>query len=203
MKISGDINIYPLKIPNFSPAWHAPPSQVVFLLSTLAPKWAAFTLNICTRHCTQISHTCSTSKFHLNMLQYSTWGDVMLNAISYGMDCTCPKFMLAGRPWITTCIDFTPLQWLRADYHLAPEKYKSDLRRRFTILTVRDTKTTLTSNVFIENDRWSFASAAARVSESKCKYKSIRWLNNQRGAQLYFSGWFTLRFLPVLRNMSS
>ncbi len=51
------INIYPLKMPNFSPVWHAPPPPpVVFLLSTLAPKWAALTLNLSTQHCAQVSH---------------------------------------------------------------------------------------------------------------------------------------------------
>ncbi len=43
------------KMPNFSPTWHGPP-LVVFLLSTLAPKWAAWTLTLCTQHCAPVSH---------------------------------------------------------------------------------------------------------------------------------------------------
>ena len=56
MKISANfINVYPLKKPNFSPVWHGPP-LVVFLLSTLTPKWAALTLTLCAQHCVPASH---------------------------------------------------------------------------------------------------------------------------------------------------
>ncbi len=56
MKISGNfISVYHLKIQNFKPLWHAP-SPGGLLLCTLAPKWAALTLNLCTWHCVQVSH---------------------------------------------------------------------------------------------------------------------------------------------------
>ena len=38
----------------FCLAW--PPLPSGFLLSTLAPKWAALTLNLCTQHCVPVSH---------------------------------------------------------------------------------------------------------------------------------------------------
>ncbi len=38
--------------------------------------------------CPSITSMCSTSKFHLNMLQYSVSGLVMLDAFTYGKDCT-------------------------------------------------------------------------------------------------------------------
>ncbi len=50
-------------------------------LSTVAP---ASTKNFWTQHCAQETYlsTYSTSNFHLNMLQYSVWGEVMENAYS-------------------------------------------------------------------------------------------------------------------------
>ncbi len=38
--------------------------------------------------CPSITSTCSTSKFHFNTFQYSIEGAVMLDAITYGQDCT-------------------------------------------------------------------------------------------------------------------
>ncbi len=38
-------------------------------------------------HNVQYTATRSTSKFHLNMFQYSVGGAVMLDAITYGQDC--------------------------------------------------------------------------------------------------------------------
>ncbi len=56
MNISGHfIYFYPLKKPNLSLIWHGPP-LVVFSLSTLASKWAAVTLTLCTQHCVPVSH---------------------------------------------------------------------------------------------------------------------------------------------------
>ncbi len=37
--------------------------------------------------CPRITSTRSTSKFHLNMFQYSVSGLVMLDAFTYGKDC--------------------------------------------------------------------------------------------------------------------
>ncbi len=56
MKISGHfIHFFPLKKPLFS-LFGMPSSPSDFLLSTLAPKWAALTLTQCTQHCVPISH---------------------------------------------------------------------------------------------------------------------------------------------------
>ena len=57
------------------------------LLSTLAEKWAAFDIEpVFSTLCPSVTSTCSTSKLHLNTLQYSVWGDVMLLEETYGKD---------------------------------------------------------------------------------------------------------------------
>ncbi len=46
--------------------------------------------------CPSITSTHSTSKFHLNMFQYSIGGAVMLDAITYGKDCIRQGFLVAN-----------------------------------------------------------------------------------------------------------
>ncbi len=88
MKISANfIHFSPLKKPLFSPVWHG-----------LRSRWPPFehsstkmgSLDIDPVYltlCPSITSTCSTSEFHLNMLQYSVSGLVMLDAFTYGNDC--------------------------------------------------------------------------------------------------------------------
>ena len=82
------IHFYPLKRPNFFSVWHGPPSR-----------WLPFehsstkvgSLDIDPVYSTlypSITSTCSTSNFHFNTFQYSIEGAVMLDAITYGQDCT-------------------------------------------------------------------------------------------------------------------
>ncbi len=64
------------------------PSPDGFLLSILAPKWAAMTLTLCTQHCVpgshlHVPHQNSTSTH----FQYRIGGAVMLDAVTYGQDC--------------------------------------------------------------------------------------------------------------------
>ncbi len=47
---------FPLKMANFYSVGHASSSPGGLLLSTLAPKWAASTLTLCTEHCVPASH---------------------------------------------------------------------------------------------------------------------------------------------------
>ncbi len=108
MKISGHfIHVFPLKKPLSSPVWHGPHSR-----------WPPFehsstkmgSLDIDPVYSTlypSITSTCSTSKFHLKMLQNSVSGLVMLDAFTYGKDCTvlgvikCPL----GKMGSTRCTD--------------------------------------------------------------------------------------------------
>ncbi len=87
MKISGHfIHFFPLKKPLFS-LFGMPSSPSDFLLSTLAPKWAALTLTQCTQHCVPVSHLHIPHQiFDSNMLQYSVSGLIMLDAFTYGKD---------------------------------------------------------------------------------------------------------------------
>jgi len=52
----------------------------------------------------------------------------------------------------------------------------------------------------MEKDLKSLASALAKGSESRCKYKSIKWESNHLGSQLYFSGLRTFKFLPKIAS---
>ncbi len=47
--------------------------------------------------CPSITSTRSTSKFHFNTFQYSASGLVMLDAMTYGQDCTC---IIASTPGV-------------------------------------------------------------------------------------------------------
>ncbi len=71
-----------------------PPSPLGILLSALAPKWAAMTLNLCHQHCAPVSHLCVPHQF-----QHSIWGDVMLLEITYSKDCT-----LVPAAWCMTVV---------------------------------------------------------------------------------------------------
>ena len=90
MKISASfIHFYPLKKSNFSSVWHA-------LLSRWLPfehsstKMGSLDIDpVYSTLCPSITATRSTSKFHLNMFQYSVGGDVMTDTITYGQDCMC------------------------------------------------------------------------------------------------------------------
>ncbi len=96
MKISGSfINITTLTPP--------PPKGQISVLIGMAPPYCCLpfehsgtemgSLDIesaCSTLCPSITSTCSTSKFHFNMLQYSVWGAIILNAITYGQDCMWP-----------------------------------------------------------------------------------------------------------------
>ncbi len=87
MKISGHfINISPLKKANFNAVWHGP-SPGGLLLSILAPKGAALTLNHCARHCVLVSHVHVPHQIFTPTRFSSVSGLFMLNAITYGKDC--------------------------------------------------------------------------------------------------------------------
>ncbi len=62
------------------------PSPGSLLLSTVAPKWAALTLNVCTQHCAQVLHF---YVLHQNYLKKNVArNDVITVEITYGKDCT-------------------------------------------------------------------------------------------------------------------
>ena len=59
-----------------------------FLLSTLAPIWAALTLNPCSQHCTQVSHLHIPHQIFSSTRFSTVSGHVMLDTITYGKHCT-------------------------------------------------------------------------------------------------------------------
>ncbi len=63
-----------------------PPNPVGFILSTLAPKWAAPTLNLCSQYSAQVSCLCVLHK--ISAKKYSTWRLVLPAANLYAKDCT-------------------------------------------------------------------------------------------------------------------
>ncbi len=88
MKISGNfINFYALKKPNFICLWYAPPSS-----SNSSNKMGCLDSEpLYSTWCSSITSMSCTSKFHLNELQYSVRGDVMLDTVTYGKDCITMK----------------------------------------------------------------------------------------------------------------
>ncbi len=99
LKFSGDfVHIYPPKMSNFYP--------LASLSSCLPFEHCSTSLEVAPLHstlCPSIISICSTSKFHLNTLQYSDGGDVMLNAITYGKDCISIYTHLKREVWMDVC----------------------------------------------------------------------------------------------------
>ncbi len=87
MKISANfIHFYPLKKPYFCSVWHTPSRWPSFEHSST--KMGSLNIELVySTLCPSITATHSTSKFHLNMFQYSVGGAVLLDAITYGQDC--------------------------------------------------------------------------------------------------------------------
>ncbi len=89
MKISANfIHFFPLKKLLFSPVWHGPPSRWPPFEHSSTQMGSLDIDHVYSTLCPSITATCSTSKFHLNMLQYSASGLAMLDAFTYGKDCT-------------------------------------------------------------------------------------------------------------------
>ena len=93
MKISGYfIHFFPLKKPLFSPVWHGPPSRWPPFEHSSTKLGSLDTDRVYSTLCPSITLTCSTSKFHLDMLRYSVSGLVMLDAFTYGKDWTLEQY---------------------------------------------------------------------------------------------------------------
>ncbi len=89
VKISANfIHFYPLEKPNFSSVWHGPPSRWLPLEHSGAKMGSLEFDPVYSTLCPIITSTCSISKFHFNMFQYTVGGSVMPDTITYGQDCT-------------------------------------------------------------------------------------------------------------------
>ncbi len=96
MKISANfIPVYPLKELYFRSVWHDPPPGGL-LLSTLAPKWAAFTLicvlNIVSQYRIYTSHI----NIPLQHLSAQRRRCHHAHAITYGQDCVFGKLHMVA-----------------------------------------------------------------------------------------------------------
>ncbi len=93
MKISANfIHFFPLKKPLFSPVWHGPPSRWPPFEHSSTRMGSLDIDLVYSTLCPSITSTCSTLKFHLNMLQCSVSGLIMLDAFTYGKDYRCTRF---------------------------------------------------------------------------------------------------------------
>ncbi len=74
----------PLKKPNFSSVWHGSLSRWLPFEHSNTKMGSLDIGPVYSTLCCSITSTHSTSKFHLNMFQYSIGGAIMLDAITYG-----------------------------------------------------------------------------------------------------------------------
>ena len=58
-------------------------------------------IDLCTEHCVPVSQLhVPHQKFHLNLFQYSVGDGIMIDAITYGQDCTTLKDCInRAEPW--------------------------------------------------------------------------------------------------------
>ncbi len=83
-KLSGNlIQLQLLKKSQISSLFGMQPSSVGFLVSTIAPKWAATSLNNCTKQGAQVS----LYTFHISIPLQRTPGEVMPAVMTYAEDC--------------------------------------------------------------------------------------------------------------------
>ncbi len=89
MKISDNfIHFYPLKKPKFQPLHHAPLSRWPPLEHSRTKMSGLDVEPLYSTLCPSFTSTHSTSKFHFNMFRKSVEGEVMLDAVTYGKDCS-------------------------------------------------------------------------------------------------------------------
>ncbi len=87
MKVSANfIHFYLLKMPYFYSVWCGPPSRWPSFEHSSTKMGSLDIDPVYSTLCPSITSTCSTSKFHPNMFQYSVGGAVIPNAITYGQD---------------------------------------------------------------------------------------------------------------------
>ena len=96
IKFSGSfIHVCPLKKPNFSSVWHAPPPFRWLPFEHFGTKMGSLDIDpVCSTFCPSTTSTRSTTNFHSTMFQYSVSGLVMLDAFTSGKDGMLYKFEL-------------------------------------------------------------------------------------------------------------
>ena len=90
MKISANfIHVYPLKKANFSSVWHGPLTRWLPFEHSSTKTGSLNTGPVYSTLCPSTKSIRSTSKFHLNMLQYSIGGDVMTDTLLMARTVQC------------------------------------------------------------------------------------------------------------------
>ncbi len=88
MKISANfIHFYPLKKPYFCSVWHGLLSRWPPFEHSSTKMGSLDTDPVYSTMCPSVTSTHSTTKFHVNIFQYSVRGAVMPDTIPYGQDC--------------------------------------------------------------------------------------------------------------------